>query len=63
MRPGDAAQLAAALMRIHDDRELGRDLARTAREKVEREFRLQTNVAKLAELFAGEEVAVREHAV
>lgn len=49
--PGDAAALAAAIRRLHDDPALRRRLGRAARAAVERDFDLQGNVALLARRF------------
>ena len=46
-RPGDAEGIAAALKRLIDEPGLGRELGERGREKVEREFRLDVNVAGL----------------
>ena len=45
--PGDAAGIAAAVRRLIDEPGLGRELGERGREKVEREFRLDVNVADL----------------
>jgi colanic acid/amylovoran biosynthesis glycosyltransferase len=50
--PGDAAALAECLGRIRDDVALGRRLAQAGREKVQAEFDLRANAARLAQLFA-----------
>jgi glycosyltransferase involved in cell wall biosynthesis len=54
VQPGDAAGLAAALRRLADDPELAVRLGRAGREKVEREFDLDTNAALLARRFTRE---------
>ncbi|HVG06718.1 MAG TPA: glycosyltransferase [Thermoanaerobaculia bacterium] len=46
-QPGDAEGIAAALKRLIEEPGLGRDLGERGREKVEREFRLDVNVADL----------------
>jgi colanic acid/amylovoran biosynthesis glycosyltransferase len=46
-QPGDAEAIAAALKRLIGDPGLGRALGERGREKVEREFRLDVNVADL----------------
>ncbi|MGI8873346.1 MAG: glycosyltransferase, partial [Egibacteraceae bacterium] len=51
--PGDAAALAAALRRLHDDASLRKRLAAAGRDKVVRDFNLRTGAAHLARLFAG----------
>ena len=50
--PGNAAALARALQRLHDDRSLRQRLGLAGREKVEREFNLRTTAATLARRFA-----------
>jgi glycosyltransferase involved in cell wall biosynthesis len=49
--PGDCEAIAAALARLASDRALRRQLAVAGRDKVEREFSLTCNTAKLAECF------------
>jgi glycosyltransferase involved in cell wall biosynthesis len=49
--PGDARALADALRRVHDEPELALRLAARAREKVERDFDLETSAAALVERF------------
>jgi colanic acid/amylovoran biosynthesis glycosyltransferase len=49
--PGNAAALAAALRRLHDDPNLRRRLGCAAREKIVREFSLTISAAKRARLF------------
>lgn len=51
-RSGDA--LAEALIRLHNDPQLGRMLGKRGREKVLREFDLRQNARELYALFAGE---------
>jgi colanic acid/amylovoran biosynthesis glycosyltransferase len=50
--PADAATLAAALERLLGDPALGAQLARRARERVEREFNIQTEPRKLHDAIA-----------
>ncbi|MGH8907543.1 MAG: glycosyltransferase [Egibacteraceae bacterium] len=50
--PGDAAALAGALRRLHEDPRLRRRLGCAGRDKVVREFNLRVNAARLAEEFA-----------
>ena len=49
--PGDEDQLAAALERLIDDPDLRERLGRAGRQRVEENFNLHRNVAKLAEVF------------
>lgn len=49
--PGDAASLAGALERYFTDKQLRRRLGRAGREKVVRDFDLNTNAASLAQQF------------
>jgi glycosyltransferase involved in cell wall biosynthesis len=46
--PRDSAAIARALLRLHDDEDLGRRLGSAGREKVEREFDAYENAARLA---------------
>jgi glycosyltransferase involved in cell wall biosynthesis len=46
--PRDSEAIARALLRLHDDEELGPRLGRAGREKVEREFDAYENAARLA---------------
>ena len=50
----DPAALAAALARLHNDPELGRRLGAAGRVKVQREFDLQRNTARLHRLFTSD---------
>jgi glycosyltransferase involved in cell wall biosynthesis len=50
VEPGDAAGVAAALRRIHDDPALVALLGRAARERVMADFDLDANAARLADL-------------
>jgi len=49
--PGDASEIEAALARMADEPDLRRRLGRAARSLVEREFRLEENVARLSRAF------------
>jgi glycosyltransferase involved in cell wall biosynthesis len=49
--PGNPHELAAALRRLHDDRNLHAHLAAAARQKIEREFNLHRNAALLQARF------------
>ena len=46
--PRDSEAIARALLRLHDDEDLGRRLGSAGREKVEREFDAYENAARLA---------------
>ncbi len=46
--PRDSEAIARALLRLHDEEDLGRRLARAGREKVEREFDAYENAGRLA---------------
>jgi glycosyltransferase involved in cell wall biosynthesis len=46
--PRDGEAIARALLRLHDEEELGRRLARAGRQKVEREFDAYENASRLA---------------
>ena len=50
--PGDAAAIAAALRRLHDDPDLRVRLGAAARERVVAEFDVDRNAARLIERFA-----------
>ena len=54
--PGNARELAAALRRLHDDPKLHAQLASAARQKIEREFNLHRNAARLRARFQGSSV-------
>jgi glycosyltransferase involved in cell wall biosynthesis len=49
--PGEPAALARALTRLHDDKDLRRQLALSGRAKVEREFDVERSAALLVERF------------
>ncbi|MEX2137773.1 MAG: glycosyltransferase [Pirellulales bacterium] len=55
--PRDAEGLAAAIARLADNAVLRTQLARAARQNVEREFNLDRNAARLARRFCGKEAA------
>ena len=52
--PNDPAALAAAIERLLEDRSLASRLAAAARRKVEREFNVVRNAARLLRAFRGE---------
>ena len=52
VRPGDAEQLADALVRLAGDRELVRTLGRRARERIEAEFDTTANAKRIARAMA-----------
>ena len=49
--PGDAAALAAALLRLRDEPDLGLRLAAAARRRLEREHSCQTMYERYAEVY------------
>ncbi|MGH8883909.1 MAG: glycosyltransferase [Egibacteraceae bacterium] len=53
--PRDPAALANALRRLHDDPQLRRRLGSAGRDKVVREFNLNANTERLADLFKGQQ--------
>lgn len=57
--PGDAAALARALQKLHENPELRFQMGRAGREKVLREFNLKRNVVNLADLFSANASACR----
>ncbi|HME91546.1 MAG TPA: glycosyltransferase [Myxococcaceae bacterium] len=52
VRQRDAGALAEALIRLYENPNLGRRLARAGRERVLRDFNLKRNVSRLCQLFA-----------
>jgi glycosyltransferase involved in cell wall biosynthesis len=57
VHPSDPMSLADAIARYASDAELCRHVSRRGREKVEREFRIDDQVDRLAELFAGSQLS------
>ena len=48
--PSDAAELAAAVERLHNDRALRQQMGEAGRRKVELEYNIETNTARLAQI-------------
>jgi glycosyltransferase involved in cell wall biosynthesis len=51
VRPGDAAALAQAVLRLQQNPDLTRELGRRGRERIEREFSIRTTIARTAALY------------
>jgi colanic acid/amylovoran biosynthesis glycosyltransferase len=51
--PSDAAELAAAVERLRNDRELRQRMGEAGRRKVELEYNIETNTARLAQILQG----------